>query len=360
MSTPIERTLQNEYTKLNEETKLESLTLDTTYSTSFFNSHKNRYENVLPPLHSRVILSGSEGQDYINANYIRGYYNERQYIAAQAPLKNTFSDWWRMIYEQKIQLVVMLTRLQENGKSKADVYWPEAVGKSLFSGPFLIILNQEIHYSSEITLRYLTLKCKAAPNVEQKIVQVHFLGWPDFGKPANTFSFLQLIGFMESYQQYCQEKQQTVVGVESPEDMEMDMDDNNKRQVPPILLHCSAGIGRTGTLISCHTAWQCLSNTISENINIREIIKDLRRYRTGMVQSVEQYMFIYEVVNQLKDLLGKTGAKRHTERTSFEQVENSNSNGGSRSYNGFVGVSVVNSGKQGESDPRPYPVQVRG
>jgi len=332
-----------DYSNLNTETKTESLALDTTYSTSFLNMHKNRYENVLPPPRTRVIMSGPEGEDYINANYIRGFCGDKQYIAAQAPLKNTIGDWWRMIHEQKVQLIVMLTKLHENGRSKADIYWPE-VGKSLFLGPYLIALNQEIHYSTEITLRYITLKCKTSPNVEQKIVQIHFSGWPDFGKPQNTLSFLQLIGFIESYRHYCDEKKQ--------EEMEglMDMDDDNEKiQAPPILLHCSAGIGRTGTLITCHTAWQILNETSNDNVNIRDIVKNLRRDRTGMVQSVEQYVFIHEVIDQLKECLGK-GRNRQSERSIVENVK-------CNAYGNSINIEIT---KPEGSDPRPYPVQVRG
>jgi len=135
--------------------------------------------------------------------------------------------------------------------------------------------------------------------------------------------------------------------MESSIDELMEMDHGNE-EIPPILLHCSAGIGRTGTLIACHTAWQILNEPSNDSVNIWEIVKNLRRDRTGMVQSAEQYVFIHEVVGQLKESFGK-GKYRRIERK--DNNENVN-------YNGFEDNMGIT--KSDGSDPRPYPVQVRG
>eukprot|EP01089_Gocevia_fonbrunei_P018079 TRINITY_DN6037_c0_g1_i1.p1 TRINITY_DN6037_c0_g1~~TRINITY_DN6037_c0_g1_i1.p1 ORF type:complete len:361 (+),score=56.33 TRINITY_DN6037_c0_g1_i1:123-1205(+) len=315
-----DRVLGDEFRQLN---KAEKKTINPCgEALSFINLYKNRYQNVLPPNHSRVILSGKQGADYINANYVRGFQNPKAYIATQAPLLDTFADFWRLIYEQQVQLIVMLTKLTENGKHKADQYWPLQPSQTSFFGTLLITFTQEITYTDEITLRYFSLKHRDHPNVERKVVQIHYTGFPDFGRPQNTESFIKLLDFMEAYLKWVDTPPSKSKTNSSTSSGSTSAECDSKQQ--PILLHCSAGIGRTGTLIACHVAWQSLKAR-NFSINIKKLVKQLRKDRPGMVQSVEQYVFIHDVVARLKVLIRKKFNREENEEENLESDEEESS-----------------------------------
>jgi len=261
------------------------------------NLKKNRYGNALPNPETRVKLLNGEDSDYINANYVKGI--KTNYIAAQAPLTNTFADFWLMVYEQNTRVIMMLTKLQEKDKAKADVYWPRKGPLASARGPgkggdesrwkaygaVSVMLEKTEEVNTEITLRYFRIRPKnAEEGPEHAVVQIHYTGWPDFGTPEDTSTFKLLLELMEKHN-----------GESIAEDIDV-------AKQGPIVMHCSAGLGRTGTLIAFHIASEKLEleqARSKEEIDMKEIVTQLREQRAGMVQTSSQYKFLYAL---LKDL----------------------------------------------------------
>lgn len=275
---------------------------DFSFALQHKNRDKNRYGNALPNPETRVVLKGGD-TDYINANYIQG--EQTQYIAAQAPLPNTFSDFWLMVWEQNTRVIMMLTRLTENDRTKAEIYWPRkgplGRARGSFSGEDgdvggddpgwkqygkmrVSLVKSTIQEGDEdVTIRHFRLRNDEEPDVERQVIQIHFTGWPDFGVPQNTKAFTQLLELMESFN-----KEPTITGSTEPNG--------------PIVLHCSAGLGRTGTLIAAHIAAEKLKlKTVKskEDIDMKAIVAILREQRSGMVQTKCQYKFLHDLLNDL-------------------------------------------------------------
>lgn len=275
---------------------------DFSFALQHKNRDKNRYGNALPNPETRVVLKGGD-TDYINANYIQG--EQTQYIAAQAPLPNTFSDFWLMVWEQNTRVIMMLTRLTENDRTKAEIYWPRkgplGRARGSFSGEDgdvggddagwkqygkmrVSLVKSTIQEGDEdVTIRHFRLRNDEEPDVERQVIQIHFTGWPDFGVPQNTKAFTQLLELMESFN-----KEPTITGSTEPNG--------------PIILHCSAGLGRTGTLIAAHIAAEKLKlKTVKskEDIDMKAIVALLREQRSGMVQTKCQYKFLHDLLNDL-------------------------------------------------------------
>jgi len=229
---------------------------------SSFTMNKNRYPDVLPLENTRVRLSPQnfEGSDFINANYVLG-----NYIACQAPILSTFSDFWRMIWEQGTSIIVMLTKLFEAGRTKAHMYWPN----SFFKFGELTITKLEEHEFDFFVLRRFLL---AKGDNSRIVFQLHFTAWPDQGVPSSTKGIRQLVKYVNM--------------IRSPRD-------------GPIVVHCSAGIGRTGSFIAIHHTISCLVQGQPEP-NILELIYQMRTERIGMVQTEKQYEFIYQAIMDWK------------------------------------------------------------
>ncbi|CAC5413564.1 PTPRB [Mytilus coruscus] len=146
---------------------------------------KNRYSNILPFDHSRVKLlplDDEEGSDYINANYIPGFNSKREYIATQGPLPSTKDDFWRMIWEQNVSVIVMLTQCIERGKRKCECYWPECVKEPVYYGDLSIEIENESHLP-EYVLRTISV---TFGNIQKRIMHFLYLAWPDMGVPSST------------------------------------------------------------------------------------------------------------------------------------------------------------------------------
>jgi len=205
---------------------------------SFYTNKKNRYNNILPKEDTRVRLSplpGIEGSDYINANRLTdGFTN---YVSCQAPLSSTFGDFWRMVWEQDVSVIVMLTKIHENGQSKADKYWPTEIGEvQTFPLVSVTLINvYQSDQSAHIDIRVLSLK---SSEKERIVVQLHFLGWPDFGVPEDSTGIRQLVNLTNFYRKYGKS-----LGLDGP-----------------IIVHCSAGVGRSGAFIAIH---QLLENFLN-------------------------------------------------------------------------------------------------
>ena len=243
----------------------------------FMNSTKNRYKNILAPDHSRVVLGDEGGQfdGYINASIIKDDSLNLSFIAAQAPIKsvraNTMGDWWEMIWSRDVSVIFMLTKLMEKQKRKAEKYWT-AVGDSQVCGQFTITTVEEkvLPSFSSVVVRTFLLE-KKGDDVPRSVVQYHYTGWPDFGVPTD-----------DGFDEYIR-----LLKLQLPKDT-------------PTVVHCSAGIGRSGTFIACHYAMKQLAANNPEPMDVKSIITDLREKRHGMVQTLEQYQYIYKVVSVLR------------------------------------------------------------
>uniref|UniRef100_A0A8C3C769 Receptor-type tyrosine-protein phosphatase eta n=1 Tax=Cairina moschata TaxID=8855 RepID=A0A8C3C769_CAIMO len=231
------------------------------------NRGKNRYNNVLPYDISRVKLSdlNSATGDYINANYMPGYISKKAFIAAQGPLSNTTEDFWRMIWEKNIYCIVMLTKCVEQARTKCEQYWPDKQSKTYGDIAVTVVL--------ETVLPEWTIRDFNVENVntrESHIVrQFHFTSWPDHGVPETTDL---LINFRHHVHEYSSQ---------NPIDS-------------PILVHCSAGVGRTGTFIAIDRLIQQIE--MENTVDVYGVVYDLRMHRPLMVQTEDQYVFLNQCV----------------------------------------------------------------
>ncbi|XP_064369192.1 receptor-type tyrosine-protein phosphatase eta isoform X3 [Dromaius novaehollandiae] len=231
------------------------------------NRGKNRYNNVLPYDISRVKLSARSHatDDYINANYMPGYASKKAFIAAQGPLPNTIDDFWRMIWEKNIYSIVMLTKCVEQARTKCEQYWPDK--QSMSYGDIIVTMVSEI-VLPEWTIRDFTVENSNAPEIHT-VRQFHFTSWPDHGVPETTDL---LINFRHLVQEY-----------------------NNQNPVDsPTLVHCSAGVGRTGTFIAIDRLIQQIE--MENTVDVYGVVYDLRMHRPLMVQTEDQYVFLNQCV----------------------------------------------------------------
>ncbi|XP_078024164.1 receptor-type tyrosine-protein phosphatase eta isoform X8 [Epinephelus lanceolatus] len=246
-----------------EDLKLVGTAQSKTHALTLENKPKNRYNNVLPYDSSRVKLSiihGSPYDDYINANYMPGYNSRKEFIAAQGPLPTTVNEFWRMIWEKNVQTLVMLTRCNEQGRVKCEQYW--APGIKHFD-------NITVTTTSEIPLEDWTIRDFDIKNVKtaetRSVRHFHFTAWPDHGVPQTTellISFRHLV--REHMDQYSRHS--------------------------PTVVHCSAGVGRTGTFIAIdHLIYQIEREYY---VDVYGIVHDLRMHRPLMVQTEDQYVFL--------------------------------------------------------------------
>ncbi|CAF1146528.1 unnamed protein product [Rotaria sordida] len=233
-----------------------------------YNKAKNRYANVIAYDHSRVILhtiDGLSGSDYINANYLDGYRKQNAYIATQGPLPNTFADFWRMIWETNSACIVMMTKLEERNRLKCDQYWPTR-GTEIY-GSIHVTLTDFIELAS-YSIRTFTIAWTGHPE-KREIRHCQFTAWPDHGILEHATSFLMFV---------------RRVKVLNPPD------------AGPIVVHCSAGVGRTGCFVVIDALLERLKH--EKTIDIYGHVTLLRAQRNYIVQTEEQYIFIYEAINE--------------------------------------------------------------
>uniref|UniRef100_A0A8C5A0X3 protein-tyrosine-phosphatase n=1 Tax=Gadus morhua TaxID=8049 RepID=A0A8C5A0X3_GADMO len=188
------------------------------------NREKNRYPNILPYDHSRVILSHIDGHlpsDYINASYIDGFKEKNKFIAAQGPKFETVADFWRMVWEQKVSTIVMLTNLKERKEDKCYQYWPDQ-GCWMYGN--IRVAMEDFTVLVDYTIRKFCVQFQAGEGTRapRLVTQLHFTSWPDFGVPFSPIGMLKFL-----------KKVKTV----------------NPSYAGPVVVHCSAGVGRTGTFI---------------------------------------------------------------------------------------------------------------
>uniref|UniRef100_A0A8B9E1E3 Receptor-type tyrosine-protein phosphatase eta n=1 Tax=Anser cygnoides TaxID=8845 RepID=A0A8B9E1E3_ANSCY len=231
------------------------------------NRGKNRYNNVLPYDISRVKLSdlNSVTDDYINANYMPGYISKKAFIAAQGPLSNTIEDFWRMIWEKNIYSIVMLTKCVEQARTKCEQYWPDKQSKTYGDVAVTMVLETVL---PEWTIRDFNVE-NANTQESRMVRQFHFTSWPDHGVPETTDL---LINFRHHVHEYSSQ---------NPIDS-------------PVLVHCSAGVGRTGTFIAIDRLIQQIE--IENTVDVYGVVYDLRMHRPLMVQTEDQYVFLNQCV----------------------------------------------------------------
>ncbi|XP_038599888.1 receptor-type tyrosine-protein phosphatase epsilon isoform X2 [Tachyglossus aculeatus] len=232
------------------------------------NREKNRYPNILPNDHSRVILASLDGvpcSDYINASYIDGYKEKNKFIAAQGPKQETVNDFWRMIWEQKSATVVMLTNLKERKEEKCFQYWPDQ-GCWLYGN--IRVSVEDCVVLVDYTIRKFCVQSPAESSKAPRLVtQLHFTSWPDFGVPFTPIGMLKFL-----------KKVKTL----------------NPAQAGPIVVHCSAGVGRTGTFIVIDSVIAMMQ--AERGIDVFDFVARIRRQRPQMVQTEMQYSFIYQAL----------------------------------------------------------------
>ncbi|XP_053462317.1 receptor-type tyrosine-protein phosphatase V-like isoform X2 [Nycticebus coucang] len=230
------------------------------------NTTKNRYPHVLPYDHSRVRLTQLEGDphsDYINANFIPGYTNPQEFIATQGPLKKTLEDFWRLVWEQQVHIIVMLTVGMENGRVLCEHYWP-ADSTPVTHGHITIHLLAE-EPKDEWTKREFQLQ-HVALQQQRRVKQLQFTTWPDHSVPEAPTSLLTFVKLV-------QEQARATQGT------------------GPILVHCSAGVGRTGTFVAILRLLQQLEK--EQMVDVFHAVYALRLHRPLMIQTPSQYIFLH-------------------------------------------------------------------
>ncbi|XP_073801992.1 receptor-type tyrosine-protein phosphatase O isoform X2 [Danio rerio] len=273
--------------------ELKSVGLDLSHEAADLpiNRPKNRYTNILPYDFSRVkliSLHNDEGSDYINANYIPGYNSPREYIATQGPLPDTRNDFWKMVLQQKVHIIVMLTQCNERRRVKCDHYWPFS-DEPVAYGEISVEMLAETD-SPEWTIRSFRL---AYADETQDVLHFNYTSWPDHGVPT--------VNAIESILQFVQIVRQQV-----------------NRSKGPIVVHCSAGVGRTGTFISLDRLMQHIQE--HEYVDVLGLVSDMRSHRLSMVQTEEQYVFIHQCVLLMWK---KKKQQSHTSDVIYENVSKS-------------------------------------
>ncbi|XP_069374552.1 receptor-type tyrosine-protein phosphatase delta isoform X18 [Paralichthys olivaceus] len=232
------------------------------------NKPKNRYANVIAYDHSRVLLSaidGIPGSDYINANYIDGYRKQNAYIATQGSLPETFGDFWRMIWEQRSAIIVMMTKLEERSRVKCDQYWPTRATETY--GLIQVTLLDTVELATYCVRTFALFKNGSSE--KREVRQFQFTAWPDHGVPEHPTPFLAFLRRVKA----C-----------------------NPPDAGPMVVHCSAGVGRTGCFIVIDAMMERIKH--EKTVDIYGHVTLMRAQRNYMVQTEDQYVFIHDALQE--------------------------------------------------------------
>lgn len=232
------------------------------------NLDKSRYRDVIPGESTRVKLQpdGEDKHDFINANYVSGYNNqEKAYIFTQGPLPTTVRDFWRMVWQENISVIVMTTNIRESGMVKCHPYWPGEQRQTIDAGLYQI-QNEFSERFNSFVVTTLKLRKRNQPDEVRTIYHAHYQKWPDHGVPAGTRDALEFLDRVEFYRQ-------------------------KSKTRAPVLLHCSAGIGRTGTFCAIDNGIKRYLE--QKTIDIASTVLKMRHERSGSVQTEDQYVFAY-------------------------------------------------------------------
>ncbi|XP_038140282.1 tyrosine-protein phosphatase non-receptor type 6 isoform X2 [Cyprinodon tularosa] len=262
------------------------------------NKSKNRYKNILPFNDTRVLLKNADpnvvGSDYINANYVKNKLWEskenKMYIATQGCLATTVNDFWQMVWQEETRVIVMTTREVEKGRNKCVPYWPDPQRQdSQDYGDYKVFFEDE-RQATDYKVRVLKIAPVDQPKLSREIWHYQYLSWPDHGvpeEPGGVLSFLTQVNAKQA---------------EYPD-------------AGPMIIHCSAGIGRTGTIVVIDMILDTIDRLgLDCDIDIPKYIQMVREQRSGMVQTEAQYKFIYLAISEyIQTTKVKDSASKETE-----------------------------------------------
>lgn len=260
-----------EYEAIQSLSTHEEIPADSSYQAD--NKLKNRYHNVVAYDHSRVQLRPLPGQkrgEYVNANYIDGFQKAHAYIGTQGPLPSTFDSFWRMIWEQKVKVVVMITNLVERGRRKCDLYWPTE-GQATYGLIEVSLVSEEelaTYTVRTFKIRHIKIKAVKQKASERFVHQYHYTNWPDHGVPENPLPVLSFVKKSSA--------------------------SSTRESDGPIVVHCSAGVGRTGAYILIDAMLKQMR--AKGELNLVAYLKHIRTQRNYLVQTEEQFMFVHDAL----------------------------------------------------------------
>lgn len=258
------------------------------------NRNRNRYRDVSPFDHSRVKLESTEN-DYINASLVAMEEAQRSYILTQGPLRNTCGHFWLMIWEQKTKAIVMLNRVIEKGSEKCAQYWPTAEEREMtFRDTCLQVMLLSEDTKSYYTTRVLELQ-NISTGEKREIYHFHYTTWPDFGVPESPASFLNFLFKV---------RESGALGVDHG----------------PAVVHCSAGIGRSGTFSLVDTCVVLMEKRKDpSSVDIKSILLDMRKCRMGLIQTPDQLRFSFmAVLEGSKNITGDSSVQNRWRELSRE------------------------------------------
>ncbi|XP_037532531.1 tyrosine-protein phosphatase non-receptor type 6 [Nematolebias whitei] len=260
------------------------------------NKSKNRYKNILPFNDTRVILKNADpnvvGSDYINANYVKNKLwesgGQKVYIATQGCLVTTVNDFWQMVWQENTAVIVMTTREVEKGRNKCVPYWSEVHG-SKEVGAYVVSCVSE-REAADYKVRVLEIAPVNKPNLSRTVWHYQYLSWPDHGVPQEPGGVISFVTQVNTKQ------------AEFPD-------------AGPMIIHCSAGIGRTGTIVVIDMILEAIDTLgLDCDIDIPKYIQMVREQRSGMVQTEAQYKFIYLAVSEyIQTTKAKESASKETD-----------------------------------------------
>lgn len=261
------------------------------------NENLNRYANIVAYDHTRVQVTRNQfnlNNDYVNANWIAGADGPKHYIASQGPVPDSFPAFWQMVWEYNVGVIVMVTNEVENGRLKCHRYWPEPIqgsADSICCGAYVITFKGHEVYPTHV-VRTFSIE-ETASKAKREVIQFAYTGWPDHGVPATT---KEMIDFRHRVKE------------------------EHLKRKGPLLTHCSAGVGRTGTFIGID---RYLDNILQlKEIPVLSLVEDMRNSRNFMVQSPIQFVFLYvacldamerlrKTTRKVLDFMGMTEEERH-------------------------------------------------
>ncbi|KAL3320495.1 hypothetical protein Ciccas_000822 [Cichlidogyrus casuarinus] len=275
------------------------------------NKNKNRYANVVAYDHSRVVLQrldGIPGSDYINANFVDGYKKPNAYIATQGPMLETISDFWRMVWEQGVSILVMMTRLEERSRIKCDYYWPTR-GPETYADGSLTVTPVDTVELAYYTIRTFTISLRNPDPLmgttsqqhatSRELKQFQFTGWPDHGVPDYPIPLLLF-----------QRRVRAAIDMQNSQAPSLLSENVNDSQAsgcsqltggsgPPVVVHCSAGVGRTGAFIVLDIQLERIR--CERTVDVYGCVRALRSQRNFMVQTEDQYVFVHSALMEAVD-----------------------------------------------------------